>query len=246
MKVAVAGGTGLVGGMVVAELRAAGHEPVVLSRSRGVDLRTGSGLAAGVAGCRAVIDVSNVVTISRKTSVEFFAAASRNLVAAAHRAGVEHLVALSIVGCDRVDFGYYFGKRAQEEVVAGGPVPWTILRATQFFEFPEPLLAKRIALVPRMLSQPVAAADTAAELVRLVEREPVGRAPELGGPERLDMVDVARRLSAAHGRRGLVVPVSPPGRVGAAMRGGALLPRGEHACGNRTFAEHLAAIRAAR
>ncbi|MCX2730529.1 NAD(P)H-binding protein [Saccharopolyspora sp. NFXS83] len=247
MKIAVVGGTGLVGRLVVAELLAAAHEPVVLARSRGVDLMTGTGLDEELSGCRAVIDVSNVVTVRKRASVDFFARASENLLAAARRSGVRHVVALSIVGCDVVDFGYYYGKRAQEEVVAGGDVPWTILRATQFFEFPAPLLANRspVAVVPRMLSQPVAAAEVAAALVAHAEQEAAGRAPELAGPERMDVVDMARRLVGARGLRKLVLPVSAPGRVGVDMRGGGLLPRGEHVRGRQTFDRYLADVRAA-
>lgn len=247
MKIAVAGGTGLVGRLVVAELLAAAHEPVVLARSRGVDLMAGAGLEENVSGCHAVIDVTNVVTVRKRVSIDFFARASENLLAAARRAGVRHLVVLSIVGCDAVDFGYYYGKRAQEEVVAGGDVPWTILRTTQFFEFPEPLLASRspVAVVPRMLSQPVAAAEVAAALVAHAEREAVGCATELAGPERLDVADMARRLVAARGLRKLVLPVSAPGRVGTGMRGGGLLPLGEHVRGRRTFDRYLADVRTA-
>ncbi|MGW0890951.1 SDR family oxidoreductase [Saccharopolyspora sp. NPDC002578] len=245
MRIAVAGGTGLVGRMVVARLLAAAHEPVVLARAQGVDLVTGAGLEGTLSGCRAVIDVSNVVTVRKRVSVEFFARASGNLLAAARRSGVRHLVALSIVGCDAVDFGYYHGKRAQEEVVAGGGVPWTILRATQFFEFPEPLLANRspVAVVPRMLSRPVAAEEVAASLVAHAEQDATGYAPELAGPERMDVVDMARRLVEARGLRKLVLPIFAPGEVGARMRGGGLLPRGEHVQGQWTFDRYLAGIR---
>jgi uncharacterized protein YbjT (DUF2867 family) len=154
MRVAVAGGTGLVGRHVVAELRAAGHAPVILARSHGVDLTTGAGLAEKLAGSDAVIDVANVVTTRKKVAVDFFSRATGHLISAARSHGIGHLVTLSIVGSDEVDFGYYFGKRVQEELVRDGGVPWTVLRATQFFEFPEPLLAARfpVVMMPRMLT----------------------------------------------------------------------------------------------
>lgn len=131
-KIAVAGGTGLVGAMVVAEVRRTGATPVVIARSAGVDLTTGSGLAEALDGVDAVIDASNVDTLSAKRSVAFFEAATGRLLAAGEEAGVRHHVALSIVGCDRVDLPYYLGKRRQEALVAAGPVPWSVLRATQF------------------------------------------------------------------------------------------------------------------
>ena len=137
MRIAVAGGTGLVGRHVVKELREAGHEPVLLTRSHGVDVTTGAGLDAALVGVESIVDVTNVTTTSRKRSTAFFEASCRQLMSSAERAGVRHLVALSVVGSDRVDFGYYYGKRRQEELVLNGPVPASVLRATQFHEFAE-------------------------------------------------------------------------------------------------------------
>ncbi|WP_207921947.1 SDR family oxidoreductase [Saccharopolyspora terrae] len=111
MKIAIAGGTGLVGSKVVAKVRAAGHEPVVIARSHGTNLITGEGLLEALRDCRAMIDVSNVVTTRKKVSIEFFSRATATLLRAARQADVDHLVTLSIVGCDAVDLGYYFGKR---------------------------------------------------------------------------------------------------------------------------------------
>ncbi|MEV5149103.1 NAD(P)H-binding protein [Streptomyces sp. NPDC052727] len=242
MQVAVAGGTGMVGKFVVAELRAAGHRPVILARSHGVDLATGVGLAEGLSGSDAVIDVTNIVTTRRKTAVDFFSRATGNLLAAARSNGIGHLVTLSIVGSDEVDFGYYFGKRVQEALVRDGGVPWTVLRATQFFEFPEPLLDNRspVVMMPRMLTQPVAAQDVAEKLVEHAVQGPSGMAREIAGPARLDMVEMTRRILRSRGRRRLVVPVTLPGKVGNAMTGGGLLPRGEYVQCRRTFDEHLA------
>ncbi|MFG3108100.1 SDR family oxidoreductase [Streptomyces tendae] len=246
MRVAVAGGTGLVGKYVVAELRAAGHTPVILARSHGVDLTTGEGLAGKLSGSDAVIDVANIVTTRRKTAVDFFSRTTGQLIAAARAGGVAHLVTLSIVGSDEVDFGYYFGKRAQEELVRDSAVPWTVVRATQFFEFPEPLLssASPVVMVPRMLTRPVAAQDVAQTLVEHAVEGPAGMAPEIAGPDQMDMVDMARRIARARGRRRLVVPVTLPGKVGKAMTTGGLLPRGEYLRGRRTFDAHLASLRA--
>ena len=169
-RLAVAGGTGLTGRLVTDAARAAGWEPVVLARSTGVDLMTGAGLEAALSGVDAVIDVINVATQRRRTAVEFFGTATTTLLRAEERAGVRHHVTLSIVGIDRVDTGYYAGKLRQEEVVARGEVPWTILRSTQFHEFAGmllDLLPGPVAVVPNLLSQPVAAREVARHLVAL-------------------------------------------------------------------------------
>ena len=245
MRIAVAGGTGLTGRLVVEELRRDGHEPVVLARSRGVDLVSGQGLDDALAGCAAVVDVSNVTTVRRDTAVRFFGGTAANLTAAAARAGVGHLVVLSIVGIDRVDLGYYAGKRRQEEVVTGGPVPWTLLRATQFHEFAGQLLERSrgpVAVVPRMLCQPVAVAEVAARLAGLATGAPAGFARELAGPEQLQMTDLARAVVRARHLRRLVVPVRVPGATGRALATGGLLPDGPHDVGRLPFAGALGAV----
>ena len=245
MKIAVAGGTGLVGRMVVDAARERGHEVVVLARAEGVDLTTGAGLTERLAGVDAVIDTTNVGTQKRAEAEAFFGGVTRTLLAAETEAGVGHHVALSIVGIDDVDTGYYAGKRLQELVLAEGEVPWSVLRATQFHEFAEQVLhfvtVGPVSVVPRMLSQPVAAREVAQALVELAEGGPVGQAPELAGPDRLQMVDLARRVSRARGLGRRVVPVRLPGAAGRAMRSGALVPAGDGPRGRVTFDEWLAA-----
>ena len=166
MRVAIAGGTGLMGGLVVDDATARGHEVVVLARSRGVDLVTGAGVDAALRGADAVVDVTNVGTMKADASTDFFETATRTLLAAEQRAGVERHVALSIVGVERAPFDYYAGKRAQEVAIEAGPVPWTILRATQFHEFAEQIYATAHAgplhLAPKMRTQPIAAREVAA------------------------------------------------------------------------------------
>jgi uncharacterized protein YbjT (DUF2867 family) len=230
MRVAVAGGTGLVGGHVVDALRKAGHEPVVLARSTGVDLTTGLGLAKALTGVDTVIDVSNLITTRRRASVAFFTSGTENLLAAGRLAGVRHHVVLSIVGVDRVDFGYYAGKRRQEELALDGTVPASVLRATQFHEFAWQLLTRSggpLAVVPRMRVQPVAAQEVAAALVALAAGAPAGLAPELAGPHVHELVDLARRTARALGQHRRVVGIRIPGSTGRAMAHGALLPTGQ-------------------
>lgn len=241
MRVAVAGGTGLVGRHVVALLEQAGHQPVPLARSRGVDLTTGAGLDAALAGAEVVVDVSNVTTLSKKRSVRFFEAETTRLLEAAARAGVRHHVALSIVGIDRVGLGYYAGKLRQEELIRAANLPWTVLRATQFHEFSEQLLAGSpgpLVLVPRMRVQPVAAREVAGRLVELALGPAVGMAPELAGPQVRELIELVRQVVRASGRRRLVVGLRVPG--GGAAANGGLLPSGQdYTRGNQSFEDWL-------
>lgn len=244
MRVAVAGGTGLVGRLVVAALDGAGHEPVVLARSRGVDVTTGAGLDPALAGVEAVIDVSNLTTTRRQRSVDFFTAATTRLLDSGRRAGVRHHVALSVVGADRVDFGYYLGKRRQEELLLESGAPVSVLRATQFHEFAGQLLDRSggpVAVVPRMRMQPVAAREVADALVALATGPAVGLAAELAGPRPEQLVELTRRMLAARRSRRLLLPVRLPGAVGRGMVGGALLPAGPGPRGRQTFEQWLAA-----
>ncbi|MEU3465417.1 NAD(P)H-binding protein [Streptomyces sp. NPDC006733] len=244
MRVAVAGGTGLVGRYVVEELVAAGQEPVVLARSRGVDLVAGGpSLDAAMDGVAAIIDVSNVTTTNAKKAVAFFDATGTHLRDAGARAGVRHHVVLSIVGIDRVGLGYYQGKLHQEDVVMKGPAPWTVLRATQFHEFAEQVLdrvPKPLAVVPRMRTQPIAAREVAQYLVHLTLDPPQGMAPDLAGPRVEQLVDMVRRLLRARQQRRLLVPVTMPGATGAAMTGDGQLPDGPGPRGTQTFDAWLA------
>ncbi|MFC7535500.1 SDR family oxidoreductase [Actinoplanes sp. GCM10030250] len=245
MRIAVAGGTGLIGRMVTDAARSGGHDVVVISRSGGVDLMTGAGLDDALRGADAVIDVANVTTLSRAESVAFFGTTTERLLAAGKRAGVAHHVALSIVGVDRVESGYYEGKLRQEELVKAGTVPWTILRATQFFEFAGQILGRvpgPVAVIPKMRSQPVAAAEVAAELVRIAVAGPLNRVVEMAGPDRLDIAAMAREVLRAQGSRRLVLQI-PAGR---AMAEGGLLPTGEVTLGRMRFAEWLADTAAPR
>jgi len=239
----VAGGTGWVGKLVVGKARAEGHDVVVMARSTGVDLITGAGLDDALRDVDTVIDVSNIQTVGKRASITFFETATRNLLAAEKRAGVGHHVLLSIVGIDRVRWGYYNGKLRQEELVLAGPIPATVLRATQFFEltiqsltlYPGP-----IAMVPWMRSQPVAAADVAAELVRLAQGPAIGRAPELAGPEVLKMPAAVRKVAKVRGPHKMVMSVPWPSSAGLAMAKGGLLPTGAGPRGTIRFDQWLA------
>ena len=243
MRMAVAGGTGTVGRYVVEEAERRGHRVIVLTRSNGIDLTSGTGLDAAMRDVDVVVDVSNRNALTRKKATDFFTATTRNLQRAEQAAGVGHHVALSIVGIDDSALGYYQGKLAQERQLRSGVVPFTILRATQFHEFAEQSLARKIGplvLVPHMRTQPVAAREVAAELVDLAEEPGAGATVELAGPEVLDLVDMVSQV-VRHRRAGLrVLPVRLPGRAGMAGRTGGLLPKGNFEKGRQPFAEWLA------
>ena len=227
MRIAVAGGTGAVGRHVVEVARERGHDPVVLTRSKGVDLTSSAGLGEALRGVTAAIDVTSVPTLKATESGRFFGAVTRHLLAAERAAGVAHHIALSIVGIDRAPHAYYAGKVLQEQLVLSGDVPWTILRATQFHEFPGQIFGRvrfgPFVVVPRMRSQPVAARAVARRLVDLAERGPSGRAPDLAGPRAEWMADLCRRWATATGARGRVLELPLPGAYGRAMRDGTLL-----------------------
>lgn len=248
MRIAVAGGTGVVGRHVVRVAKENGHDVEVLSRSSGVDLTTGTGLAGALDGVDVLIDVSSTQTMSAKDSTAFFTTVTRTLLAAEKTAGVRHHVALSIVGIDDAPHMYYAGKVAQEKEVTSGDVPWTILRATQFHEFASQIYGQikigPIIVVPKMRSQPIAAREVAARLVQLAEGTPAGRVKDLGGPHTELMSRMVRDYAAsiegtpAH-LGGRIVELPIPGAYGKAMRDGTLLTGADADHGTQTFDEWL-------
>lgn len=223
---------------------------LVLSRSTGVDLTTGVGLAQRLDGVDAVIDVTGVASQSAAKSTTFFETVSTNLMDAEEAAGVHHHLALSIVGVNNAPFGYYAGKNRQEEVVRVGPVPWTILRATQFHEFAQLLHGRftvgPVTLVPTMASQPIAAREVAERLVLLAEGQPAGQSADLAGPEVLRMADMVRAFKTAIGATGAVVEFPLPGGMGKAMRSGTLLAGATADRGSQTYAQWVADVASTR
>lgn len=245
MKIAVAGGTGVVGRPTVEAARAVGHEVVVLARSQGVDLVSGKGVEAALAGVDTVIDVTSVETLRAATAIEFFTAAMGNLVAAAASAGVGHLVLLSIVGIDRIPYDYYAGKVAQEKVVEASPVPWTIQRATQFHEFAAQMFARAkvgpLHLAPRARTQPVAAREVGERLATLAAEGARGRVRDFAGPHEEQLAEMVRAYARSAGYRGWIPALNVPGQQMRGMRAGDALPDADADLGRQTFAEWLAA-----
>ncbi|MEU5163458.1 NAD(P)H-binding protein [Streptomyces sp. NPDC020875] len=239
MRIAVAGATGNIGRLTVAALDRNGHEVVGISRSLGVDLVTGEGLDAALTGVEAVVDATNNPPGEREGAVGYLGTATRNLLAAGARAGVRHHVLLSIAAAARVDGNaHYAGKREQERLVAEGPVPWTIVPATQFHDFAEMVAGwserDGVATIAPLLVQPVAPADVADVLAELAAGEPKGRYPDLAGPDTHDLVDMARRTHRARGRSVKLVPTWS-GIFGPAMAGDVLLPAGGARIAPTTF-----------
>jgi uncharacterized protein YbjT (DUF2867 family) len=229
MKIVVIGGSGLIGRNVVDRLVAQGHDSVPASPSTGVDTITGEGLAEVTAGADVVVDVSNAPVWDDDAVMEFFTTSSRNLLAAERDAGVGHHVAVSIVGADRLpDSGYLRAKVAQEAEIEAGSIPYTILRATQFFEFLGQIVESGAegdsVRLSTGLIQFVGAHEVAAMVAELALEAPVGGRVELGGPEALGIDAWARRLFAATGDTRAVIADPHARYYGTELRGGELTP----------------------
>jgi uncharacterized protein YbjT (DUF2867 family) len=229
MKIVVIGGSGRIGSNVVDRLLADGHDTVPASPATGVNTITGEGLAAAMAGADVVVDVSNAPVWEDDAVRDFFTTSTRNLLAAESDAGVGHHVAVSIVGADRLpDSGYLRAKVAQEAEIEGGSIPYTILRATQFFEFLPQIVESGAengsVRLPTGLMQLVAADDVAATVAALATEAPVGGRVELGGPEALGIDAWARRLFAATGDERSVVGDPHAQYFGTELQGGELTP----------------------
>ena len=246
MRIAIVGGTGTLGSHITAELSERGHDVRVLSRRSPqfpVDLSSGQGLAAAIESCDAVVDASNAAAPRRAAQV--LVDGSRRLLALERDSGVRHHVGISIVGCERVPVGYYRAKAAQEQVVSGGQVPWSLVRATQFHELIAMMLAAaakwRVLPIPAARLQTVAAAEVARVVADVAEGESVRGRIQVAGPQVMTAAELARTWQSVTGRRALPVPVPVPGAVGRALRAGALTAADADVLGTQPFADWLAA-----
>ena len=213
MKIVVIGGSGLIGTKLVNKLRERGHEVVAASPSSGVNTITGEGLAKALAGAQVVVDVANSPSWEDKAVLEFFETSGRNLLAAEAAAGVRHHVALSVVGTDRLlESGYFRAKMAQEKLIKASKIPYTIVRATQFFEFVDGIAQSategQTVRLPPALMQPIVSDDVAAALADVAIKAPVNGMVELAGPEPIRQDELVRRfLSAKQDARQVVTDV---------------------------------------
>jgi uncharacterized protein YbjT (DUF2867 family) len=248
MRIAVVGGTGLTGRYTVEALRRAGHEAVVIARATGVDVLTGDGLAAALAGVEVVIDSINLRPSEPQATGALFETAMKNLLSAEERAGVKHHVLLSIVGIDRLrGTAHYDGKRMQEALLANSKVPATIQRVSQFHEFAGMLVSwfrkDGFVRLPPLLLQPVAVSDVADVLVEVATGAPRGRAVDLVGPEPQDLIDMARRTLDARGESLRLIPSWRDTAFGLEAAGEVFLPGPEARLGRITFDSWLAELR---
>lgn len=250
-KIAVTGATGRVGRHVVDLLEERGHDVVAISRSLGVDVVTGEGLADALAGVETVIDTATGASPEQQPATEFFTAAARNLQELGEQAGVQRIVVVSIIGIDRFTAGYFAAKRAQERAMLAGPIRARILRAAQFHEFVAQLVdwgrQDGVSYVPKMRTQLVAArtvAEALADLATVPDSAPAGTStapiPEIAGPREESLVEMARLLAARRGDRvrieGATNPADPDGDL---YEHGALLPGPHATLAGPTFEEWL-------
>jgi uncharacterized protein YbjT (DUF2867 family) len=232
MKIVVIGGSGLIGSNVVNRLRQGGHEVVSASPKSGVNTLTGEGLAEALAGAQVVVDVANSPSFEASAALAFFETSGRNLLAAEKAAGVKHHVALSVVGTERIlESDYFPAKLAQEKLIKGSGIPYTILRATQFFEFVGAIVQSgtdgdAIRLSPALI-QPIASDDVAAALADLAVAAPLNGTVEVAGPEPLPIDKLARQFLAAKGDGREVIADVHARYFGAAINDRSLTP-GEH------------------
>lgn len=243
-KIIVIGGTGLIGKQVVASLRAQGHQAIAASPSTGINALTGEGLAEALTGADTIVDVSNSPSFEDGPVMNFFETSARNLAQAAKAAGVKHLLILSVVGADRLpESGYMRAKVVQEDILRASGIPFTILRATQFFEFTAAIAYTMSAgdsvRAPGSLYQPMAAADVATAVVQAALSQPANRLLEIGGPAKIPMVTALREYLKAMGDPRPVVEDASATYFGLAIDDTSLTTGQEAAIGKTTFDQWL-------
>ncbi len=243
MKIVVIGGTGLIGSKTVAILRQGGHEVVAASPKNGVNSITGEGLKEAMAGAQVVIDLTNSPSFEDRAVLEFFEASGRNLFPAEAAAGVRHHVALSIVGIDQTDNGYFRAKVAQEKLIKASGIPYTIIRATQFLEFLGSIAASaadgNTVRLPPVLFQPIAADDIAPIVADVAVAAPENGIVEIAGPERAPFNEIVARYLKAIGDPRQVVRDPEARYWGGRVEERSLVPLGEARLGRIGFDEWL-------
>ena len=232
MKIVVLGGTGLIGSNVVLDLRREGHEAVAASPATGVNTLTGDGLAEILTGTTVVVDVTNSPSFEDRAVMEFFETSTRNILAAAASAGVGHVVALSVVGCERLpDSGYLRAKVMQEKLIKSSAIPYSIVHATQFFEFitriADDATDGNTVRLPSVLFQPIAAADVASTVSTVAVGSPVNGTIEVAGPEQFRFDEIVRQALIVLGDPRVVVADPHARYYGTELSERSLTPSGD-------------------
>jgi uncharacterized protein YbjT (DUF2867 family) len=251
MKIIVIGGTGLIGSKVVEKLRARGHEAVAAAPNTGVNTLTGEGLAEALKGAMVVVDVSNAPSWEDNAVMKFFETSTRNLLTHEEAAGVRHHVALSVVGTERLlESGYFRAKSAQEELIKSSSIPYSIVRATQFFEFVKGIAdvstEGNTVRLPAVLIQPMASDDVASGVSRVALGSPVNGTVEIGGPEKFRLDEFVRRGLAAQ-KDPRVVIADPQSRYyGIKVSETTLIASGDARLGETRFEDWLSPAMSSR
>jgi uncharacterized protein YbjT (DUF2867 family) len=244
MKIVVIGGTGLIGSKLVQKLGEHGHEAVAAAPSSGVNSVTGEGLADALKGASVVVDVTNAPSWEETAVLKFFETSTRNLLAYGAAAGVGHYVALSVVGTERLlESGYFRAKLAQENLIKASSIPYSIVRATQFFEFVKQIAdysteGNKVRLPPALI-QPMAADDVASALGGIATNSPVNGVIEIGGPEQFGLDELVRRYLAASQDPREVISDPHAGYYGIQVSERALVPDNDARLGEARFEDWL-------
>jgi len=244
MKIVVIGGSGLIGSKLVKILRDDGHDVLAASRATGVSTLTGEGLADALAGAAVVVDVANAPSWEDRAVMEFFEGSGRNILAAERTAGARHHVALSVVGTDRLlASGYFRAKLTQENLIKASGIPYTIVRATQFFEFVGAIADSATdgdtVRLPPTLMQPIVSDDVAAILADIAVGKPLNTTIEIAGPEPIRMDDLVRRFLIANRDPRQVITDPAAGYFGTRVNDESLTPGPNPRLGSTRFGEWL-------
>jgi uncharacterized protein YbjT (DUF2867 family) len=240
MKIVVIGGTGLIGSKVVEKVRQKGHQVIAAAPNTGVNTITGEGLAEALADAAVVVDVSNSPSFEEQPAMDFFRTAGKNLAAAETAAGVRHHVALSVVGAERLQAsGYFRAKLAQEEQIKSSPIPYTLVRATQFFEFIRPIAQSATegdkVRLPHSQFQPMAAEDVATAVADAALAAPVNGTIEIGGPDKFHMDEIVAATLTHDGDPRSVVMDPNALYYGVKLNDRSLVPGAGARLGSTTF-----------
>ena len=240
MKIVVVGGTGLIGSKLIKKLRDKGHEAIAASPSTGVNTLTGEGLAGALEGAHAVVDVANAPSFEDKAVLQFFETSTRNLLKAEQAAGIHYHVALSVVGTDLLtESGYFRAKLAQENLIKSSNIPYTIVRATQFFEFLSSIIQEstigQTVHLPNAFIQPIASDDVAEALFQVVLEKAKNDIYEIAGPKRFRFSEIVEEYLQATNDRRKIISEKDSRYFGVKLDENTLVPQGNAHLGSITF-----------